>query len=147
MEFAPLAQLRGLPHHGIGRSCKAGKEEIVGLMVALERFAAEDPDARRARWIGLLRAIMETCGATENVTSTLLDDRGRAVPMLRVVAEGGGPMAVKLAAVLRSGSPAIHCQMGQIADGILLFSPLALGIEDARIIGNRLRELDPLLAG
>ena len=39
-EFALLRQLPGLPHHGIGRSCKIGKEEIVGLLVALERFAA-----------------------------------------------------------------------------------------------------------
>ena len=30
--------LKGVPHHGLGRGFKAGKEEIVGLLVALERF-------------------------------------------------------------------------------------------------------------
>src|SRR5262249_21806708 len=33
-------RLPGLPHHGIGRVAKVGKEEIVGLMVALELYVA-----------------------------------------------------------------------------------------------------------
>jgi L-seryl-tRNA(Ser) seleniumtransferase len=37
--------LKGVPHHGLGRGFKAGKEEIVGLLVALERFAAADDEA------------------------------------------------------------------------------------------------------
>ncbi len=48
----PLRQLPGLPQHGIGRSCKVGKEEIVGLLVALERFAAVDEEARTQRLAG-----------------------------------------------------------------------------------------------
>ena len=61
-EFAPLAQLPGLPHHGIGRSCKVGKEEIIGLLVALERFAADDEAARRAEWRSVLEAIVTAAG-------------------------------------------------------------------------------------
>ena len=51
-EFAPLAQLRGLPHHGIGRSCKAGKEEIVGLLTALNVSSLSRPKhgARAGPW-------------------------------------------------------------------------------------------------
>jgi L-seryl-tRNA(Ser) seleniumtransferase len=45
------ANLRGVPHHGIGRGFKAGKEEIVGLLTALDRFVTADDAAtkRRAR--------------------------------------------------------------------------------------------------
>ena len=32
------------PHHGLGRSMKVGKEEIVGLVVALEQFVERDHD-------------------------------------------------------------------------------------------------------
>ena len=39
------ANLRGVPHHGIGRGFKAGKEEIVGLLAALERFEKADDAA------------------------------------------------------------------------------------------------------
>ena len=37
--------LRGVPHHGIGRGFKAGKEEIVGLLTALDRFVKADDAA------------------------------------------------------------------------------------------------------
>jgi hypothetical protein len=39
--FIDRALLPGLPRNGVGRPCKAGKEEIAGLLVALERFVAE----------------------------------------------------------------------------------------------------------
>ena len=44
-------RLKGAPQHGIGRSCKAGKEEIVGLLTALHMFIAEGDAARHARWL------------------------------------------------------------------------------------------------
>src|SRR3989442_10036431 len=41
--------MKGVPHHGLGRGFKAGKEEIVGLPVALRRFpAADDPPSHPA---------------------------------------------------------------------------------------------------
>ena len=43
------ANLRGVPHHGIGRGFKAGKEEIVGLLTALDRFVRADDAADNAR--------------------------------------------------------------------------------------------------
>ncbi len=50
-------KLKGTPQHGIGRSCKAGKEEIVGLLTALRLFIAEGDAKRHARWMDLLRGI------------------------------------------------------------------------------------------
>lgn len=44
------ARLNASPRHGIGRVAKAGKEDIVGLMVALERFVERDHAAVTARW-------------------------------------------------------------------------------------------------
>jgi D-glucosaminate-6-phosphate ammonia-lyase len=140
-EFAGMGQMRGLPHHGIGRSCKAGKEEIVGLLTALERFAAESPDARHANWAATSRAIMDACGTVDGLTLTLLDDPVRyAVPMLRVQALGGATAACGLEAALRMGTPSIQCQTGQIHEGTLLFSPVVLTPEQATLIGHRLRE-------
>jgi D-glucosaminate-6-phosphate ammonia-lyase len=138
-EFGPLSQLRGLPHHGIGRSCKAGKEEIVGLLTALERFVAEPPEARRARWVGLLRAIMDAHGRVDGLKLILLDDPdGYPVPMLRVEVPGGGAAAATLATALAAGMPSIECQTGRVEEGVLLFSPVALAPEDGPVIGRRL---------
>ena len=134
-EFAPLAQLRGLPHHGIGRSCKAGKEEIVGLIAALHRFVTADPAARHAGWSALLGQIMEAAGQVPGMALAVQDG---PVPLLRATLDGGGPAAGRLAAALRAGSPAIECQMGMVEQGGLLFSPVALRAEDAAVIGRRL---------
>ncbi|MBV8916463.1 MAG: aminotransferase class V-fold PLP-dependent enzyme [Acetobacteraceae bacterium] len=129
-EFAPLAQLRGLPHHGIGRSCKAGKEEIIGLLTALERFATEGDSERRARWTLLLKEIADAgsplSGAEISVTGP--------VPLLRWPTL----RAEQIAAALRSGSPSIACS---VVDRALQISPVSLDPEHAAIIARRLREL------
>ena len=39
-----------IPNYSIGRSMKVGKEEIVGLLVALENFISHDHDADRQKW-------------------------------------------------------------------------------------------------
>ena len=47
----------GVPHHGIGRGFKVGKEEIVGLLTALDRFVKADDAADNARLEARLMAI------------------------------------------------------------------------------------------
>jgi D-glucosaminate-6-phosphate ammonia-lyase len=53
-DLIPVDRIPGLPHHGMGRGFKVGKEEIIGLLVALKRFAggeheSEDAEALRSR--------------------------------------------------------------------------------------------------
>lgn len=134
-EFAPAAQLRGLPHHGIGRSCKTGKEEIVGLIVALNRFVAEDPASRTARWTTRLEAVA----------------RAAAPLRLRLVPDGAKPglpllewhlpdaaAARRAEAWLRAQAPAIHLDASRIRHGILAVNPIALADEDAALLGRAL---------
>ena len=58
-------KMKGVPHHGLGRGFKAGKEEIVGLLVALERFAAADDEAANAaletRLSNIARGLQNAC--------------------------------------------------------------------------------------
>ncbi len=134
-EFPALAQARGLPHHGIGRSCKVGKEEIVGLLVALERFAGCSPDERSARWIRVLQDAVDAAGTIERVTLTI--DGSSPIPMLRLEAVH----AAQIATSLRAGPPAIECGTASVGSGVLTFSPVALAPEHGAIIGSRLRAI------
>ena len=43
-------RLAGVPNHGIGRGCKVGKEEIVGLVTALELYVRQDHEAQMREW-------------------------------------------------------------------------------------------------
>lgn len=128
-EFAALRQLRGLPHHGIGRSCKVGKEEIAGLCVALRRFAAADPKQRRASWEARLRLLGQHVAVESGPVPT------------GVLTLGSEEMAMRVGRSLAAGSPAIHCGMGRREEGVLLFNPVAMTDEQAALVGARLGEL------
>jgi D-glucosaminate-6-phosphate ammonia-lyase len=131
-EFAPLARMQGLPQHGIGRSCKAGKEEIIGLLVALERFVAADEAARYAEWRGTLEAIVAAVDTTDRMRLRIVDG---TVPLLEIVT----PSPDALASRLVSGTPPILCSLARRHEGVLLMSPAALVPEQAATIGARLR--------
>ena len=131
-EFAPLRQLPGLPHHGIGRSCKVGKEEIVGLLVALERFVAGDAVAHRAAWRRTLDGIVAATGAVPGMRLRIVDS---PVPLLEVKIADADVLAARLAA----GTPPILCSLARRDEGVLVFSPVSLAPEHPRIIGERLR--------
>jgi len=130
-EFARLRQLRGLPLHGIGRSCKVGKEDIIGLLVALERFVATDDASRQTSWRGTLQAIIDAAAGT-SLQLAILD---RPIPLLEIHA----PDAIALAARLAAHDPPIHCSVGRREENVLMISPAALTIDQAHIIGAALR--------
>lgn len=132
-EFAHLAQLRGLPHHGIGRSCKVGKEEIVGLIVALRRFITADAAAREADWRATLQTIADAAGERARIING-------AIPVLAYNA-GTPDAATQLARMLAEGKPSIQCSLGRLDQGLLVFNPVALTGGQAAEIGRRLRLL------
>jgi L-seryl-tRNA(Ser) seleniumtransferase len=137
-EFAPLAQMRGLPHHGIGRSCKIGKEEIIGLIVALRHFVAENPAQRSARWQARLEAVLVAAGHPTNLR-VVPDGAKPGLPIL----EWRLPDAVTAhaaAAQLRAHRPAIHLDAGRIGQGVLAINPIAFDDSDAATLGAAIKE-------
>jgi L-seryl-tRNA(Ser) seleniumtransferase len=130
---APLgAQIAGVPHHGLGRGFKAGKEEIVGLLVALRRFLARDEAADQAALEARLRAIAAALPAP----TTLLDAAatGRAPQLALHVRD-----ASALAARLRAGDPAVHLGERRAGEGVLLVDPQALRPEDDAVLVAAIR--------
>jgi L-seryl-tRNA(Ser) seleniumtransferase len=119
-------RLKGAPQHGIGRSCKAGKEEIVGLLTALKLFIAEGDKARHARWLALLRAIESGLGRTKDVVLSVsgAEDTG-AVPNLYLSFRKDG-RAAEVAMLLQRQSPAIHVDAFLRERNILTVNPMCL---------------------
>ncbi len=52
--------LKCVPRNGIGRACKVGKEQIVGLLLALEAFASTPDAAREERFLSIAQSLLET---------------------------------------------------------------------------------------
>jgi L-seryl-tRNA(Ser) seleniumtransferase len=58
-DLIAAARLNASPRDNVGRGMKVGKEEVVGLIVALERFVRQDHAAETARWDARARRIVE----------------------------------------------------------------------------------------
>jgi L-seryl-tRNA(Ser) seleniumtransferase len=117
------ANLRGVPHHGIGRGFKAGKEEIVGLLTALERFENADDAADKEALAMRLRAIAALLEGIAGITVTLVPaaQTGR-VPVLEIAV----PDALALSARLQHGDPPVHLSERHAARGVLTLDPQVL---------------------
>lgn len=138
------SRLPGAPHHGIGRPCKVGKEEIVGLLTALKFFVEEDPQARRGRWLGLMEALAGAMGELPHARVLLTDDAKRSeIPILalQLDEEALGFSALELVKRLQDGSPGIHANPSRVSEGVVLFGPMCLKEGEPEIVGKRVREL------
>jgi L-seryl-tRNA(Ser) seleniumtransferase len=133
-ELINRAAMKGVPHHGLGRGFKAGKEEIVGLLVALERFAAADDQASNATLEKRLQRIAGEIG----VSSKLLSARETGkVPQLHVLLDE--PMEASRR--LQAGDPPVHLSERFAAQGVLIVDPQALRPEDDAALVAALRRL------
>jgi seryl-tRNA(Sec) selenium transferase len=138
------SRLPGAPQHGIGRPCKVGKEEIVGLITALRLFVSEDPETRRQRWLALMEALVAASGDLPHVRIALVPDaRRREIPTVQMVLDEAalGMSALDVVKQLQDGEPSIHANPSQVRAGIVGFGPLCLKEGEPEIIARRLREL------
>lgn len=71
------------PKHGIGRSMKTGKEEIVGLLVALDRYAELDETAQFAGWSAIAEHLVAGLAGIPGLAARTepAQTDGRPVPM------------------------------------------------------------------
>jgi D-glucosaminate-6-phosphate ammonia-lyase len=136
--FVDKAALPGLPHHGIGRPCKAGKEEIVGLLTALRLFSEED-GRRAARWRqlaeALLAALKDLPGAAVGLAS---DRRATGIPLveIRLAAPDDGFAVVRR---LEQGEPSVRVNVSRAREGVLLLSPVCLREDQVAALAKKLR--------
>lgn len=118
------ANLKGVPHHGIGRGFKAGKEEIVGLLVALDRFVKADDDKANAALETRLKAIASALNGHE-VRLVPASVTGR-VPVLEIAVAD----ALALSARLQRADPPVHLSERHAARAVLTLDPQVLLPED-----------------
>jgi D-glucosaminate-6-phosphate ammonia-lyase len=133
--------LPGVPRHGIGRSCKVGKEQIMGLLAALQKFAQAGDDARRAHLGRRARSLLQALGATPSITSQVINDPHTGMPSLELCFEKGAKRlgAHEIAAQLQEGKPSIVLDRARANEGVLVVVLSCLNEAEAEIIGHQLR--------
>lgn len=115
------------PQHGIGRSMKTGKEEIVGLLVALRRYTEHDEGAELRRWTTLTQRLAtelrQIPGLTARAEPAQAD--GRPVPMTVVSVDGAayGRTAVEIVREFEELDPIVMLGDHDAERGILRLDP------------------------
>jgi L-seryl-tRNA(Ser) seleniumtransferase len=68
-ELIEAAHMNASPNDNIGRGMKVGKEEVIGLIVALERWVKSDHRAEEARWDARARRIVAELQGVPGLTA------------------------------------------------------------------------------
>jgi len=129
------------PHAGIGRAMKVGKEEIVGLLAAVERYLKVDLEAERRELEARVAHLKEVVGAVKGVTvETKVPEIANHVPhFVATWDEGARKLTAKqVVEKLQAGDPPIHVLL---TEGRLMVSVWTMRGDEHRVVARRLRDI------
>jgi L-seryl-tRNA(Ser) seleniumtransferase len=110
-DLVQAAFLNSAPHHAFGRSLKMGKEEIMGMLAAVEMWVKRDHEAEWRQWQSWLDTIGERAKQVNGVTTEILqpEDLSNHAPRLRIRWDGAklGITGREVEDALFHGSPRI----------------------------------------
>lgn len=133
---------RGVPNHGLGRGMKVGREEIVGLWVAVERFLALDEAAELARLSRLAEWMAAELRGLQGVHVELVPRVERwPVVVLCIDAARAGRTATELVRALEAGDPAVFVGQGECRAGRVGIDPFGLSDDEAACVVAQVRRL------
>jgi D-glucosaminate-6-phosphate ammonia-lyase len=138
--------LNASPNQALGRAAKTSKEEICGLVTALECFMAEDEKSEMKRYTDVCSAIVEALGEIPGLRAVVEQDPvNRVLPhaVIYFTPEWIGPSGHAVQVALAQGDPHIYVQQGAHQGGYfdeIAIDPINLKPGDEAIIAARLRE-------
>ena len=141
-DLIEAAAANASPNQFLGRPMKVAKEEIVGLVTALELFVQEDEEAEMARYRDMARQVVDALAEAPGLDVTLVHDvLDYLIPtaVIRFTGDWRGPSRDRVASALQKGDPPIYLhQMGNPDE--VAVDPLNLSEEEVQTVVRRLRE-------
>ena len=143
-DLIEAALLNNNPHEdAIGRPCKVGKEEICGMLAALERYLRVDHEEEWKDWEAQLDTIEQTVASLPGVRmSRYVPEIANHVPHLSLQwdEEAFGLTQGECAKQLEEGEPSIICLTGEYGQGLSV-TPFMMQPGEERIVARRLKEI------
>lgn len=75
-DLIQAAWIHSAPHHGYARAMKVGREEVVGMVTAVESWVKRDHDAEWKQWVARGDVIADRVGKVPGVSATVRRDAG-----------------------------------------------------------------------
>jgi L-seryl-tRNA(Ser) seleniumtransferase len=126
---------------GLGRMLKVGREEIAGLIAALEDYVGRDLAPEHARTRALGETLFDGLRGMEGADCSLRTPP--EVTWTQVALDfgdhGGAARAAEVARNLRDGSPRVFCLDAWIDQGILILQTTTLRDRDGDVLVERVR--------
>jgi len=142
-DLLQAAWLMGAPHHGHGRAMKIGKEEMVGLLAAVEMWMQRDHEKEDAMWTRWMRTIADRVTKIEGVTASIRQPRGlnNHSPGLSINWDPAklGITGEEVSRILWTTEPRIALGAGG-ASGISITAYMMMP-EDVKVVADRVYEV------
>jgi L-seryl-tRNA(Ser) seleniumtransferase len=135
-DLVAYALLNNSPHEDtIGRSQKVGKEEIIGMIKALELFLAEDHEALAKEWQSRLEGISQQLRKVPGVsTSFFIPDIANHVPHMQITWDSKISITPpEVSKILRNSKPSIVMGGGEGKPGLSMNSFMLKPGEDKTV--------------
>ena len=128
------------PQQPVGRIAKVGREEIVGLIVALRRYLARDHSVDVRRWRSIAERLAAGIGGVGGATAEIRTDHD--VSIVAVRAPGATPLeaASGLIARLRACEPRVWAGEDLLDEGLVAFNVQHLRDDEVDVVIARVRE-------
>lgn len=134
------AFMNGAPHHSIARPMKAGKEEIMGLLAAVEQWGVRDHEAEWKAWEGYLQTVIDAVAPLPSIRTTIRQPgRSNVAPVLHIdwAASEIGIDPDEVVQRLSEGEPRVEMGGG----GGLSVMPYMMEPGEDVLVAARLREI------
>jgi len=142
-ELVKASALNSNPYSGIGRGMKVGKEEIAGLLTAVELFFEMDEAALIQEWYRRCQVVAQAVNGVDGIEATFTrpfeNKFPPASPLVHLrFAEGAPLTAPEVNKALEAGTPSI---LASASDSSLTVGPQTLQDGEAEIIAARIEEI------
>ena len=152
-DLVEAAWVHSAPHHGYARAMKIGREEIIGMLVAVERWVARDHAAEWKEWVRRCDDIADRVSNIAGVSPIVQREPGASLSnrsprvTLRWDSRKLGITGPEVADLLDKGEPRIVLQAGGSAppsvegDSSISITSAMMSPGDEKIVAQRLVEV------
>jgi seryl-tRNA(Sec) selenium transferase len=148
-DLVAAAFANSAPHHAFARAMKVSKEEVVGMVKAVEllRSGKRNRDAEDEEWRSWFRHIRETVAQIPGVSGQIIESKDKAYyPTMKVMWDANqiGITAGEVGKMLLEGEPRIMTHAGLSENdeaSEMLLRPAAMWPGEYKLVAERLHEI------
>ena len=139
-DYVDAVRLNASPFSAVGRGMKVGKEEILGLLAAVDLFLAGSDEQDRKNWYRQAERVVELVGGVPGAASYVLGEGQQASPDFapRAYVDLDESETLRVIRAMREGEPPVVVRSS--GQGIVV-DPMTLAPGEEEIVGRRLKEV------